>query len=120
MLGEVGLDRAARIPIDYFASSRELTPFTIPLKHQLAILEAQMDIAVELERNISIHNVKSHQATLDLLDRMHKKYGDRWLRISVDLHSCGISPETWKAIEVLVLSLMRLRVKSLIARRNAM
>ncbi|KAF9245860.1 TatD DNase family Scn1 [Melanogaster broomeanus] len=99
MLGEVGLDRAARVPIDYFASLRELTPFTVPLEHQLAILESQVDLAVELGRNVSIHSVKSHLATLDLLDRMHKKHGPRWLQISIDLHSCGISPETWRAIE---------------------
>ncbi|KIJ22014.1 hypothetical protein PAXINDRAFT_173990 [Paxillus involutus ATCC 200175] len=99
MLGEVGLDRAARVPIDYFASLRELTPFSVPLEHQLAILEPQIDLAVELGRNVSIHSVKSHQATLDLLDRMHKKHGLGWLRISIDLHSCGISPETWHAIE---------------------
>ncbi|KIK87032.1 hypothetical protein PAXRUDRAFT_831866 [Paxillus rubicundulus Ve08.2h10] len=99
MLGEVGLDRAARVPIDYFASLRELTPFSIPLEHQLAILEPQIDLAVEFGRNVSIHSVKSHQAILDLLDRMHKKHGPGWLRISIDLHSCGISPETWRAIE---------------------
>ncbi|KAF9225542.1 Metallo-dependent hydrolase [Gyrodon lividus] len=99
MLGEVGLDRAARVPIDYFASLRELTPFTVPLEHQLATLEPQIDLAVDLGRNVSIHSVKSHQATSDLLDRMHKKHGPGWLRISIDLHSCGISSETWQAIE---------------------
>ncbi|KAG9314127.1 hypothetical protein JVU11DRAFT_4912 [Chiua virens] len=99
MLGEVGLDRAARVPIDYAATPRELTPFTIPLEHQLAILEPQLDLAVELRRNVSIHSVKSQQATLDLLDRMHQKLGPEWQRISVDFHSCGLSVETWKAIE---------------------
>ena len=55
MLGEVGLDRSARIPIDYHAAQRKLSPFTIPFDHQLAILEAQMSIAVEMRRNISLH-----------------------------------------------------------------
>ena len=55
MLGEVGLDRSARIPIDYHAVQRKLSPFTIPFDHQLAILEAQMSIAVEMRRNISLH-----------------------------------------------------------------
>ncbi|KAG6335473.1 hypothetical protein ID866_3623 [Astraeus odoratus] len=98
MLGEVGLDRAARVP--YSSNPRELTPFTIPIEHQLPILEAQLDIAVELRRNISVHAVKSHQVTLDLLARMREKYQDSWLRISIDLHSCGLSPDTWKTIEV--------------------
>ncbi|KIJ66209.1 hypothetical protein HYDPIDRAFT_166516 [Hydnomerulius pinastri MD-312] len=121
MLGEVGLDRAARVPINYFAPSRELTPFTIPLEHQLAILEAQIDLAVELRQNISMHSVKSHQATLDLLDRMHKKHDARWLRISIDLHSCGISPETWRAIEVPILcpTTMSCEVSHVVQKRHA-
>lgn len=101
MLGEVGLDRAARVPIQYTFTPRELTPFTVPLEHQLAVLGPQVDLAVELHRNVSIHSVKSPQATVDLLNRMHQKHGSKWQRISIDLHSCGLSVETWKAIEVL-------------------
>jgi Tat protein secretion system quality control protein TatD with DNase activity len=43
MLGEVGLDRIFRVPIQYRVpgQNRELTPFTIPLDHQLKILKAQ-------------------------------------------------------------------------------
>lgn len=103
MLGEVGLDRAARVPIEYAATPRELTHFIVPLEHQLAVLEPQIDLAVEFRRNVSIHSVKSHQATLDLLSRMHRKHGSGWQRISIDLHSCGLSVETWRTIEVLVL-----------------
>lgn len=101
MLGEVGLDRAARVPIEYAATPRELTHFIVPLEHQLAVLEPQIDLAVELCRNVSIHSVKSHQATVDLLNRMHQKHGSKWQRVSIDLHSCGLSVETWKTIEVL-------------------
>ena len=100
MLGEVGLDRVFRVPLDYFAKPRHLTAFTIPLAHQVAILEAQMKVAVELGRNISLHSVKSHQATLELLSRMKTKYGEKWNRISVDMHSCGFNPQVWKDIEV--------------------
>jgi Tat protein secretion system quality control protein TatD with DNase activity len=86
MLGEVGLDRIFRGPIDYFAQQRELTPFVIPLAHQLVVLEAQLDLAVELGRNVSVHSVKSQLNTMELLDRMAKKHGDRWIAISVDMH----------------------------------
>lgn len=99
MLGEVGLDRAARIPYEYKAPPRELTPFHIPIDHQIHILEAQLALAVELKRSVSLHSVKCQQATTDLLDRMSKKHGDRWLAISVDMHSCGLSPQMWKDIE---------------------
>lgn len=109
MLGEVGLDRAARIP--YFPPSptpyvlhdpmkKELSPFTIPVEHQLKVLEAQVEVAVELGRNVSMHSVKAQQATTEFLDRMVKRFGERWTRVSVDLHSCGLSAETWRVIEV--------------------
>ncbi|KAF8640697.1 hypothetical protein AX17_000353 [Amanita inopinata Kibby_2008] len=99
MLGEVGLDRAFRVPFDYFSSPRRLTPFATPLEHQLTILEAQLDLAVELGRNVSIHSVKSQLATTTLLTTMRKKHEELWRRISIDIHSCGFSPETWRSIE---------------------
>jgi len=107
MLGEVGLDRVCRIP--YAAPSptpyvlhdnrRDLSPFTIPIQHQLAVLEAQLDLAVELKRNVSFHSVKSQQQTTELLDRMKAKHGKKWATISVDMHSCGLSVGTWKDLE---------------------
>ncbi|KAF8167351.1 hypothetical protein B0H34DRAFT_645680 [Crassisporium funariophilum] len=99
MLGEVGLDRVFRVPTDYFASPRHLTPFSIPLDHQLAVLEAQMEVAVEMGRNVSFHSVKSQQATVELLGRMKAKHGGKWMNISVDMHSCGFNPQTWRDVE---------------------
>jgi Tat protein secretion system quality control protein TatD with DNase activity len=105
MLGEVGLDRAFRIPLQPYGSEgpgakKQLSLFGVPLEHQLAILEAQIGIAVELGRNVSLHSVKSPSITVDLLKRMRERYQTRWERISVDLHSCGLSPEIWNGIEV--------------------
>lgn len=81
MLGEVGLDASARLrwPTEARhvweemygkgeANSREgeengseewkrLTPFKVPISHQRAVLEAQMEIAIELGVNISFHSV---------------------------------------------------------------
>ena len=34
-----------------------------------------------------------------MLTRTHR-YGDRWRAISVDLHSCGLSAEVWRTVEV--------------------
>lgn len=99
MLGEVGLDRSFHVPFDYFASPRELTPFIIPLHHQLAVLEAQLDLAVEYGRNVSLHSVKSQLCTTELLQNMQLKYHDKWHNINIDMHSCGLSPETWRDIE---------------------
>lgn len=100
MVGEVGLDRSFHVPYDFDATPRKLTPFSVPFDHQLALLEAQLDIAIEFGRNASLHSVKSQQATVNLLDRLHKKHGDAFYRISIDMHGCGFSKETWKAVEV--------------------
>ncbi|KZO96423.1 Metallo-dependent hydrolase [Calocera viscosa TUFC12733] len=101
MLGEVGLDRAFRIPLRPYPSPppRRLTPFTVPMEHQLAILEALLGVAVELERNVSMHSVKCQQVTLKLFKRMKERHGAKWGKINVDLHSCGFSAETWKDVE---------------------
>ncbi|ESK92701.1 dnase family scn1 [Moniliophthora roreri MCA 2997] len=99
MLGEVGLDRSYRVAYDYFASPRKLTPFTIPVDHQLVILHAQINVAIELGRNISLHSVKSQQATMDLLSQLRIRHGAKFDRISLDMHSCGFSPTMWKDIQ---------------------
>ncbi|KAL5534081.1 hypothetical protein ACEPAG_542 [Sanghuangporus baumii] len=99
LLGEVGIDRSARVPLDYRSEQRKLSPFTVPFDHQLIILEAQLAIAVEMRRNVSMHSVKSQKATLDLLEHMKNKYGPSWTDISIDLHSCGLSSESWRDIE---------------------
>jgi Tat protein secretion system quality control protein TatD with DNase activity len=72
MVGEVGIDRAYRVPYDP-SSPKEFTPFAVPFEHQLAILEAHLDLAAELGRNVSMHSVWSPQDTVELLDRMAEK-----------------------------------------------
>ncbi|KZT54121.1 Metallo-dependent hydrolase [Calocera cornea HHB12733] len=98
MLGEVGLDRAFRIPLQPYPSppGRRLSPFTPPMEHQLAILEALLGVAVELERNVSMHSVKCQGVTVELFKRMKERYGEKWGKINLDMHSCGFSSETWK------------------------
>lgn len=100
MLGEVGLDRAFRIPFDFLSSPRELTPFTIPFDHQVSILEAQIRLAVELGRNVSFHSVKCPAGTLEVLAKMKALHGGQWNKISVDMHSCGLSAQMWTDIQV--------------------
>ncbi|TDL28087.1 TatD DNase family Scn1 [Rickenella mellea] len=99
MVGEVGLDRTCRVPFDYRLEHRELSPFKIPIDHQLAILEAQIDIAVHLQRNVSFHSVNAQKLTVDFMARMKARHGTTWNQISVDMHSCGLSPQMWQSIE---------------------
>ncbi|KAF8215927.1 hypothetical protein K438DRAFT_1901689 [Mycena galopus ATCC 62051] len=69
MLGEVGLDKAYR---------------------------AQIDLAVELGRNVSLHSVKCPQVTVDLLGKLKQKHGAQFENIRIDLHSCSMNPQVKK------------------------
>ena len=114
LLGEVGIDRAARIPFAWAnmsdggndndngggSSGHTLSPFSTPFAHQLAILEAQLALAVELRRNVSLHTVKASAQTRALFDQMAATHGAAWFAISVDVHSCTLSPEVWRDIAV--------------------
>lgn len=121
MLGEVGLDASARLrwPVEardvweemYGKAKnktregeengseewKRLTPFKVPIAHQRAILEAQMEIAIELGVNISFHSVASAGPTMDVLRSMKTKHGPHFThRVNVDLHSAGgWSPQFW-------------------------
>ncbi|KAJ6520106.1 hypothetical protein C8R45DRAFT_808738, partial [Mycena sanguinolenta] len=106
MLGEVGLDKAYRVAFDYHASPRRLTPFTIPLDHQLSILEAQIDLAVELGRNVSLHSVKCPQVTVDLLQKLKRKHGPKLDSIRIDLHSCSMNPQVLIDLQARAISLL--------------
>ena len=109
MLGEVGIDRVARVPFagpgapddtNDGTNGRGLSPFSTPLAHQFAVLEAQLALAVELRRNVSMHSVKAPAQTLSLFDRMAATHGAAWFAISIDMHSCKFSPEAWREIGV--------------------
>ncbi|EAL20647.1 hypothetical protein CNBE0130 [Cryptococcus deneoformans B-3501A] len=120
MLGEVGLDASARLrwPVEargiweemYGKGRKELepapgegeewkrlTPFKVPIAHQRAVLEAQMEIAIELGVNISFHSVACAGPTMDVLNSMKTKHGPHFIRrVNVDLHSAGgWSPQFW-------------------------
>ncbi|ODN78304.1 hypothetical protein L202_03948 [Cryptococcus amylolentus CBS 6039] len=111
MLGEVGLDGSARMrwPVgakhlhpDYQDPKgegeeeeewRRLTPFKVPLPHQRAILQAQIDIAIELGVNVSLHSVACSGPTMDALMEVKKNYGERFLRrVNKHLPNLFISP----------------------------
>ncbi|KAH7101225.1 TatD DNase family Scn1 [Auriculariales sp. MPI-PUGE-AT-0066] len=104
LLGEVGVDRIFRIPFAREAVAGDeigrsgLSPFTVPVEHQLAVLEAQLAVAVDLGRNVSLHSVRAQQITVDLLDRMSKRHEERWKVINIDLHSCTLTKDVLQRI----------------------
>ncbi|KAG9025041.1 hypothetical protein FRB95_010614 [Tulasnella sp. JGI-2019a] len=103
LLGEVGIDRALRIPVKPYpaATPSKLTPFYVPHEHQSVILERQIELAIEMKRSVSVHSVKSQQLTMELLKRLKDKHGAAFGAINLDLHSCGFSPEMCKEVQKL-------------------
>lgn len=90
ILGEVGVDRAFRLPKDPKGWTREpddlannhtlalrdrpLTNLNTPIQHQLHIIKEQFTIAIELGRSVSLHSVRAGGATVTLLDDLKKMF----------------------------------------------
>ncbi len=92
LVGEIGLDRAFRLPYggfrpmgdltktggskeEYTPGSREgrpLSPHRVSLEHQKVILKALFELAGKMRRPVSVHSVQTHGAVFDLLQTMWK------------------------------------------------
>ena len=86
LVGEIGLDRFFRIPNclepgqvdeaepDVTPGSREgrrLSPYRVSMDHQVKVMKAQLKLAAELGRAVSVHGVAAHGAVFNALQ-------DRW------------------------------------------
>ncbi|EEU36827.1 uncharacterized protein NECHADRAFT_42212 [Fusarium vanettenii 77-13-4] len=82
MVGEIGLDKAFRLPMQWQNGAspsqdpartsggrqrRPLSPFRIQISHQKTVLLAHLSLAGELGRAVSVHGVQVHGLLYDVL-----------------------------------------------------